>query len=120
METDFPNESDRKRGRTGGEVAVHGGCFSTYCTSFTDDDIKEIYIFAAEAKTKGEKNIPVHNFPFRMTDENLKKYETDKRYSSDIARITNWENMKYGFQYFEKNKTLFNYTVDEKGKYIYK
>ena len=28
--------------------------------------------------------------------------------------------MKYGFDYFEKNKKLFNYTVDEKGKYLYK
>jgi murein L,D-transpeptidase YafK len=120
METNFPNESDRKRGRTGGDVAIHGGCFSTYCTPFTDDDIKEIYIFAAEAKANGQKTVQVHNFPFRMTDENTDKYMKDKRYSSDIKRITNWQNMKYGFQYFEKNKTLFEYTVDEKGKYLYK
>jgi len=120
METNFPNESDKKRGRTGGDVAIHGGCYSTYCTPFTDEDIKEIYIFAAEAKSKGEKNIPVHNFPFRMTDENIEKYKKDKRYSSDIKRITNWDNMKYGFQYFEKNKKLFEYTVDQKGKYLYK
>jgi murein L,D-transpeptidase YafK len=119
MEINFPNESDKKRGRTGGDIAIHGGCFSTYCTPFTDDDIKEIYIFAAEAKSKGQKNIPVHNFPFRMTDENTEKFKKDKRYSSDIKRITNWDNMKYGFQYFEKNKTLFDYTVDGKGKYIY-
>jgi murein L,D-transpeptidase YafK len=120
MEINFPNESDKKRGRTGGDIAIHGGCFSTYCTPFTDEDIKEIYIFAAEAKSKGQKNIPVHNFPFRMTDENFQKYKNDKRYSSDIKRITNWENMKYGFQYFEKNKTLFDYTVDKSGKYLYK
>jgi murein L,D-transpeptidase YafK len=95
MEINFPNESDRKRGRSGGDIAIHGGCFSTYCTPFTDKDIKEIYIFAAEAKTKGQKNIPVHNFPFRMTEENLQKFIKDKRYSSDIKRITNWQNMAY-------------------------
>lgn len=120
MEINFPNESDKKRGRSGTDIAIHGGCFSTYCTPFTDEDIKEIYIFAAEAKAKGQKNIPVYNFPFRMTDENTEKYKKDKRYSNDNKRITNWDNMKYGFQFFEKNKTLFNYTVDEKGKYLYK
>ncbi len=120
MEVNFPNESDKKRGRSGGDIAIHGGCFSTYCSPFTDDDIKEIYIFAVEAKSKGQKNIPVHNFPFRMTDENMEKYKKIKIYSTDLKRITNWENMKYGFQYFEKNKTLFDYTVDSKGKYLYK
>jgi murein L,D-transpeptidase YafK len=120
MEVNYPNESDKKRGRTGGDIAIHGGCFSTYCSPFTDDDIKEIYIFATEAKSKGQKNIPVHNFPFRMTDANTEKFKKDKRYSSDMSRIFNWDNMKYGFQYFEKNKALFDYTVDEKGKYLYK
>jgi murein L,D-transpeptidase YafK len=119
MEVNFPNESDRKRGRTGGDIAIHGGCYSTYCTPFTDDDIKEIYIFAAEAKSKGQKNVPVHNFPFRMTDENVQKFKQVKRYSSDLKKITNWENMKYGFQYFEKNRKLFDFTVDSKGKYLY-
>ncbi len=120
METNFPNESDKKRGRTGGDIAIHGGCFSTYCTPFTDDDIKEIYIFATEAKSKGQINIPVHNFPFRMTDENTEKFKKNSKYSGDTMRITNWDNMKYGFQYFEKNKVLFDYTVDAKGKYLYK
>lgn len=120
MEVNFPNESDKKRGRSGKDIAIHGGCFSTYCTPFTDEDIKEIYIFATEAKSKGQKNIPVHNFPFRMTDENLEKYKKEKKYSNDIKRITNWDNMKFGYQYFEKHKTLFNYTVDKKGKYLYK
>jgi murein L,D-transpeptidase YafK len=120
MEVNFPNESDKKRGRSGGDIAIHGGCYSTYCTPFTDEDIKEIYIFATEAKSKGQKNVPVHNFPFRMTDDNLEKYKKDKRYMSDIKRITNWEHMKYGFQYFEKNRVLFDFTVDNRGKYLYK
>jgi len=119
MEINFPNESDKKRGRTGGDIAIHGGCYSTYCSPFTDEDIKEIYIFAAEAKSKGQKIIPVHNFPFRMTDANTDKFKKDKRYSIDSKRITNWDNMKYGFQYFEKNKTMFEFTVDNKGKYLY-
>lgn len=119
MEINFPNESDKKRGRSGGDIAIHGGCYSTYCSPFTDDDIKEIYIFAVEAKSKGQKEVPVHNFPFRMTDENTEKYKNDPRYKNDKKKIFNRDNMKFGYQYFEKHKQLFEFTVDNEGKYIY-
>jgi murein L,D-transpeptidase YafK len=119
MEINFPNESDKKRGRSGGDIAIHGGCYSTYCSPFIDEDIKEIYIFAVEAKSKGQKEIPVHNFPFRMTDENTERYRKDPRYANKQKVLFNRDNMKYGFQYFEKNKQLFEFTVDAKGKYIY-
>ncbi len=120
MEVNFPNESDKKRGRTGGDIAIHGGCFSTYCTPFTDEDIKEIYIFAVEAKSKGMPEIPVHNFPFHMTEENFQKFSNDPKYKNDQKRIALWENMKENYQFFEKNKILQEFTVDNKGKYIYK
>ena len=119
LEINFPNESDRKRGRSGGDIAIHGGCYSTYCSPFTDDDIKEIYIFAVEAKSKGQKEVPVHNFPFRMTDENTERYKNDPRYKNDRRKIFNRDNMKFGYQYFEKHKQLFEFTVDKEGRYIY-
>ena len=119
LEVNFPNESDKKRGRTGGDIAIHGGCFSTYCTPFTDEMIKEIYIFAIEAKSKGMAEVPVHNFPFRMTDDNFKKYSNDPKYKDDAKRTSLWKNMKDNYQYFEKNKQLQKFTVDKKGKYIY-
>ncbi len=119
LEINFPNKSDRIRGRSGGDIAIHGGCYSTYCSPFTDDDIKELYVFALEAKYKGQKQVPVHNFPFRMTDENVEKYRNDARYKNRKKLIFNRDNMKYGFQYFEKTKKLFNFTVDKKGKYVY-
>ncbi|NJO93054.1 MAG: hypothetical protein HC831_31935 [Chloroflexia bacterium] len=74
---------------------------------------------AVEAKSKGQKEIPVHNFPFRMTDESTEKYKKDPRYANNQKVLFNRDNMKYGFQYFEKNKQLFDFTVDAKGKYIY-
>lgn len=119
LEINFPNQSDKKRGRSGGDIAIHGGCYSTYCSPFTDDDIKELYVFALEAKSKGQKQVPVHNFPFRMTDDNVEKYKQDPRYRNKKKIIFNRDNMKYGFQYFEKNKQLFKFTVDKQGRYIY-
>lgn len=120
MEVNFPNTSDKRRGRSGGDIAIHGGCFSTYCTPFTDEDIKELYVFALEAKSKGQFEVPVHNFPFRMTDENMEKYKKDPRYINKPKRTVNWDNMKYGFEYFEEHKNLFSFDVDKKGKYLYK
>lgn len=119
LEINFPNESDRKRGRSGGDIAIHGGCYSTYCSPFTDDDIKELYVFAVEAKSKGQTRVPAHNFPFRMTDKNMEKYRNDPRFVNNKKKLFNRDNMQYGFQYFEKHRQLFRFSVDNMGKYIY-
>jgi hypothetical protein len=42
------------------------------CIPITDDKIKELYIYAVEAKNNGQVNIPVHIFPAKLTDEGLK------------------------------------------------
>ncbi len=119
METNFPNESDRIRGRTGGDVAIHGGCFSTYCTPFTDEDIKEIYVLAVEAKSKGEKMVLVHNFPARMDDVNFKKLINDPLYADNAKKIAYWTNMKEVYDYFEKNRTIPKIKIEKKtGKYL--
>jgi len=119
MEINFPNSSDKIRGRTGGDIAIHGGCFSTYCTPFTDDDIMEIYIFALEAKAKGQSMVPVHNFPARMDNVNFEKLISNPKYASDEKRIALWTNMKVGYDYFEKYHRLPVITHDSKGVYLY-
>lgn len=123
LEVNFPNESDEKRGRTGGDIAVHGGCFSTYCTPLTDEDIREIYIMALEARTKGQQKVPVHNFPFRLDSPDLEKYsknpEYQKPYNKGIKRHELWQNMKKQYIFFEENRLLLPFTTDKKGRYIY-
>jgi len=83
----------------------------------TDDKIKEIYLFAEFAKRSGQEKIPVHIFPFKMTDENIANYTNmTKRYDSyrDF-----WQNLKDGYDYFENSHIVPSIKVDNRGKYLW-
>lgn len=67
----FPNAFDRAQGRTGSFLMIHGDCVSIGCYAMTDAGIDDIYTVVEQALQKGQKGVPVHIFPFRMTDENL-------------------------------------------------
>ncbi|MFU8831264.1 MAG: L,D-transpeptidase family protein [Wenzhouxiangella sp.] len=70
----YPNDFDRARGRTGSAIMVHGGCDSRGCFAMTDEIMEEIYVLAEAALRHSQQNFPVHVFPFRMTDENLRAH----------------------------------------------
>ena len=116
----YPNASDKilsDAENPGGDIFIHGSCVSIGCMAMTNEKIKELYIAAVEAKNNGQNKIPVHIFPFKMTAENM-GFFTEK-YKEDGALITFWQNIKTGFEYFEKNKKLFTLSVNNKGKYLY-
>ena len=92
----FPNEYDRAHGRTGSALMVHGGCTSIGCYAMTDLGVGEIYRVVEKALNNGQKKVPVHVFPFRMTKENLTKASAGKWQPF-------WENIKVGHDLFEKN-----------------
>lgn len=69
----FPNAFDRAHGRTGSFLMVHGDCVSIGCYAMTDPAIEEIYVLLEAALDAGQKAVPVHAFPFRMTDSRLQK-----------------------------------------------
>lgn len=121
--TNFPNAADKLRGRTGGDIAIHGGCFSTYCTPFTDNDIKEIYLMALFARAGGQTEVPVHNFPDRMTPTNMPALRAhpcyNDLYNKKVSRGQVWESMKPMFDAFEANHQLLDYSYDSQGLYTY-
>jgi murein L,D-transpeptidase YafK len=117
----YPNESDRILGykkALGGAIYIHGNCVTIGCFPITDDKIEELYILAVESKNNGEQNIPVHIFPCRFTDINVKALK--RQYESDKTMLAFWENLKTGYDYFEKNKSLPAISVDAKGNYVFK
>lgn len=115
----YPNESDRKlgvKGKLGGNIFIHGSCCTIGCIPITDELIKELYIYAVEAKNNGQANIPVHVFPFRMNIDDWALVE--KKLPEYSGIIDFWKNIQPGYQYFEKNKKLPKVTVAADGKYI--
>jgi murein L,D-transpeptidase YafK len=67
----FPNAYDSAQGRTGSFLMIHGACVSIGCYAMTDTAIEDIYLLAEQALSNGQEAVPVHIFPFRMTEERL-------------------------------------------------
>lgn len=89
----YPNEYDRAHGRTGSNIMVHGDCKSVGCFAITDGYMEEVYLLA-EASIANGHDVPVHIFPFKMTDINMARH-------SGSGWIYFWENLKQGHDAFE-------------------
>ena len=116
----YPNTSDRilgKKGHLGGDIFIHGDCVSIGCMPLTDEFIMEVYIACVEAKNSGQKVIPVHIFPYRMT-ENEHKTKC-AHYYKNPKLCSFWNNLKKGFDIFEQKKTLPKVSVDKQGQYVF-
>ncbi len=93
----FPNAYDRAHGRTGNLIMVHGSCVSRGCFAMTDKRMEEIYALVGAAFEAGQNGIPVHIFPFKMTDVNI-----DATRSSAYHQF--WMNLKEGHDFFEQTR----------------
>lgn len=112
LRINYPNASDRilgNRNNLGGDIFIHGDCVTLGCVPLTDDKIKEVYLTCVLAKATGNK-IPVHIFPFRLNDQY--KYVLNTSMSRYKKHVKFWENIKTGFDYFEKNHRIPNINVD--------
>jgi murein L,D-transpeptidase YafK len=67
----YPNAYDEGLRRTGSFIMIHGGCSSIGCFAMTDPVIEELWRIVTAALDSGEPSVPVHVFPFRMTDANI-------------------------------------------------
>ena len=93
----YPNEFDKAKGRDGSFIMVHGGCSSVGCYAMTDAVVDELWRFVTAALDAGEERVPVHVFPFRMTDANL-----NARRSDQWAGF--WADLKKGHDLFERTR----------------
>lgn len=91
----FPNAFDRAHDRNGSYILMHGGCSSVGCFAMTNPVIGEIYGLAKAAIRDGQRHIPVHVFPFRMTDEALAA-----RSSSPWHGF--WSSLQEGYNSFQR------------------
>lgn len=107
----FPNAYDRAHRRTGSHLMIHGDCVSEGCLAMTDRNIGEIYLIIEQNFKYGHGAIPVHIYPFRMTDENLKMRVTSPWYPF-------WKNLKQGYDYFERYRVPPHISV-QNGHYVF-
>ena len=73
----YPNAFDRANARTGSFLMVHGNCVSIGCFAMTDPVIDEIWTLMQAAFENGQSRVPVHIFPFPMTEANLTAHAGD-------------------------------------------
>jgi murein L,D-transpeptidase YafK len=93
----FPNAYDAAHGRTGSFLMVHGDCLSIGCYAMTDAGIEEIYGLVEAALKAGQQTVPVHVFPFRMTEANMARHKGHRW-------AEYWTNLKEGWDLFEQKR----------------
>lgn len=131
---DYPNASDRRLGdpdAPGGDIFIHGSCVTIGCLPLTDDQIKEVYLAALEARAAGQENIHVHIFPCRMDDAGMSFLSRlaggdsppdslplkDPFGREDLQAF--WRNLKEGYDRFERAKRVPAVAVDPlTGRYL--
>ncbi len=93
----FPNDYDRHHRRTGSLIMVHGDRVSIGCLAMTDEKIEEIYTLCAAAHASGQPFFRVHIFPFRMTEQRMKR-------AANHEWEPFWRNLKSGYEAFENKR----------------
>ncbi len=116
----YPNPSDRVLSdslKPGGDIYIHGNCVTVGCIPLQNDQIEELYILAAMAKSQGQDFIPVHIFPIRYN--NRKSFEYLARTTKDNQDLQRFAiKIKEVFDYFEEKKKLPLIFINKKGDYV--
>jgi murein L,D-transpeptidase YafK len=118
LHIDYPNKSDRILSTSrvlGGDIFIHGGCVTRGCLAVTDDAIKELYWLAVEARTVGQRRIPVHIFPTRLGDRELNKLANAFDTEPELKRF--WANLRPMYEFFEIHRKLPLVQIDDRGRY---
>jgi murein L,D-transpeptidase YafK len=112
---DYPNASDRILGvkrRLGGDIFIHGDCVTIGCLPLTDEIIKEVYLVALDTYVAGQREIPVHIFPLRMTEAGLGELREIAK--NDATLRTFWQGLLSIYTAFEVSHLPPRVTVDPK------
>lgn len=107
----YPNDYDRHHGRDGTFIMIHGNQVSIGCLAMTDAKIEEIYTLCDAALMAGQPFFRVHVFPFRMTDERMKRAENHHWHAF-------WRNLRQGYDWFQTHRVPPNVTLND-GEYAF-
>lgn len=116
----YPNASDKILSDSlmpGGDIYIHGSCVTTGCIPVNNEQIEELYILAAHARSEGQDFIPVHIFPIRFNNPRSSEYL--RKYIKDFPEYRMMaDELKHAYTYFEKTRKLPVIMVSKKGDYV--
>ena len=116
----YPNASDNLLSdslQPGGDIYIHGNCITTGCIPITDNQIEELYLLTAYAKSGGQDFIPVHIFPVKYNViKSVSKLQEITKEDREYFLFS--KKMKEVYDFFETNKKLPVISVNKKGEYI--
>jgi murein L,D-transpeptidase YafK len=119
LHIDYPNRRDRAAGadgvKLGGDIFIHGGCLSEGCLAITDEGIRELYWLAVEARSVGQRRIPVHIFPARLGTADLALLQGAFSARPELGRF--WATLKAGYDYFEEHRRIPAIAVNGNAEY---
>ncbi|HUE76742.1 MAG TPA: hypothetical protein VMM83_02280 [Longimicrobiales bacterium] len=118
LRVNYPNVADRMRRRAlalGGDIFIHGGCATVGCVPIEDRNIEEVYWAAVQATDAGQRLIPIHIFPARLDEDNLRWLEST--FSPEAELLAFWQNLSQGYAFFEETRRVPWVTVAENGEY---
>ncbi len=125
MRVDYPNASDRIRGRAlakaseradvdlGGDIMVHGSCVTIGCIPLQDEPIEEVFLAADAAFKNGP--LPIHIFPRRLDAAGLERLLAT---TTDPTLQAFWRELAVGYQGFEATRAVPRVTVAKDGAYV--
>ena len=118
MGLNYPNASDRilsDREKPGYDIFIHGRASSIGCLPLGDDRVEEVFIAATDT---AQRPIPVHVFPARMGATDWTSWsDAVSTQRSDLAAF--WENLRPGWEHFERYRQLPRVSVGPDGSYQY-
>lgn len=97
LDIGYPNRYDRYHGRTGSLLMIHGACDAVGCFAMSNLQIEEIYYLVEQALLGGQKSVPVHAFPFHLTDDNILEF-------SEHRWLDFWLQLKTGYDLFNEEQ----------------
>jgi len=115
----YPNTSDQMLSdpsMPGNNIFIHGSCVTQGCIPLQDEQIEELYLLAAYAKSAGQDFIPVHIFPINYNVEKSKDYLI-KNSITNLSYQKFSNKLKMVFDFFEQFKKLPIITINKEGSY---
>lgn len=104
----YPNAYERALGWTGSALMVHGACVSIGCYAMTDPAIEEIYSLVDRSLASGQRRVPVHAFPFRMSAAKRERFR-------EHGHEAFWDPLQRVYDQFEKYRIPPDVHVDAAG-----